>query len=144
MIDAMRHRGVLLLLLVTLCTIGLVTVQTALSPDLPSAARFLWLFLLVVLPLALGAVVWVGWTWTAMACVIYGTVGLALDLATVTSILGGKGGVVSILALSGISGAANLSLIVFGGRAFWSGLQGGPPPGPHPPNPPSPFSSSAT
>ena len=44
-----------------------------------------------------------------MACVIYGTIGLALDLATVTSILGGHGGTDKMLALSGISGIVNFS-----------------------------------
>jgi hypothetical protein len=144
MIRSMQHKGTLLLLLAALSAIGLATVQIALSPDLSPAARWLWLCVLVILPLALGSVVWMGWTWTAMACVIYGTIGLALDLATVTSILGGHGGTDKILALSGISGIVNFSLIVFGGRAFWSCLQEQPPPGSHPPNPPSPVSSSAT
>jgi hypothetical protein len=144
MIRNMQHRGTLLLLLFVLSAIGLATVQLALSPDLSPTARFLWLCALVALPLALGSGVWMGWTWTPMACVIYGTIGLALDLATVTSILGGYGGTGKMLALSGISGIVNFSLIVFGGRAFWSCLQGPPPPGSRPPNPPSPVSSSAS
>jgi hypothetical protein len=97
----------------------------------------------MILPLALGSAVWMGWTWAAMACVVYGTIGLALDLATVISILGGKGETVTMLALSGISGTLNLLLVVFGGRAFWNALQGLRPPGSRPPNPPSPSSSSA-
>jgi hypothetical protein len=85
-----------------------------------------------------------GWAWAAMACVVYGTIGLALDLATVTSILSERGGTGTLLALSGLSGLFNLLLIVFGGRAFVRALQGPTPPGSRPPNPPSPFSSSAT
>ena len=96
------------------------------------------------LPLCLAGALWREWTWAGMACVVYGTIGLALDLATVISILGGKGETDRMLALSAISGALNLSLIVFGGRAFWNALQGVRPPGSHPPNPPSPSSSSAS
>lgn len=134
----------MLFLLVALSAVGLGTVHEALSPDLTAAGRITWGIFLVLLPLALGSAVWIGWTWAAMACVVYGTIGLALDLATVTSILGGKGGTNALLLLSAISGTLNLLSIVFGGRAFWSCLQGPPPPGSRPPNPPSPSSSSAT
>jgi hypothetical protein len=140
----MQHRGTLLLLLVALGAIGLGTIQRSFSPDILQTTRLLWMFALVVVPLAFGGAILIGWTWATMACVIYGTIGLALDLATVTSILGGRGGTNGMLALSGISGTANFLLIVFGGRAFWSCLQGSPPPESRPPNPPSPFSSSAT
>ena len=64
-----------------------------------------------------------GWAWAAMACVVYGTIGLALDLATVVSILGGQEGPDLTLALSVVSGGGNFTLIVFGGRAFWTVLQ---------------------
>ena len=140
----MQHRGTLLLLLVTLSAVGLATVQLILSPDVLPATQLLWGFVLVIVPLALGCAIWMGWTWATMACVIYGTIGLALDLATMTSILVGQGGSDSMLALSGISGTVNFLLIVFGGRAFWSCLQEPPPPESRPPNPPTPFSSSAT
>jgi hypothetical protein len=140
----MQHQGTLLLLLVALGAIGLGTIQHSFSPDILQSTRILWMLALIVGPLALGGAVLIGWTWATMACVIYGTVGLALDLATVISILGGPGGTNGTLALSGISGTANFLLIVFGGRAFWSCLQGSPPPESRPPNPPSPFSSSAT
>jgi hypothetical protein len=140
----MQHRGTLLLLLVALGAIGLGTIQHSFSPDILHTTRLLWMFALVVVPLTLGGAVLIGWTWATMACVIYGTIGLALDLATVISILGGRGGTNGTLALSGISGTVNFLLIVFGGRAFWSCLQGSPPPESRPPNPPSPFSSSAT
>ena len=140
----MKHRGTLLLLLIVLAAIGLGTILHSFSPDILPTTQFLWIFVLVVIPLALGCVIWMGWTWAAMACVVYGTIGLALDLATVTSILRGRGGTNGMLVLSGISGTVNFFLIVFGGRAFWSCLQGSPPPESRPPNPPSPFSSSAT
>ncbi len=140
----MQHRGTLLLLLVALGAIGLGTIQHSFSPDILQTTRILWMLALIVVPLALGGAVLIGWTWATMACVIYGTIGLALDLATVISILGGPEGTNGTLALSGISGTVNFLLIVFGGRAFWSCLQGSPPPESRPPNPPSPFSSSTT
>jgi hypothetical protein len=138
----MQHQGLLVLLLTALSIVGLATMVEAFSPDLSVAAQFGWGLLLMLLPLCLAGALWKEWAWAAMACVVYGTVGLALDLATVISILGGKGGTDTMLALSGISGTLNLLLIVFGGRAFWSALQRLQPPKSHPPNPPSPSSSS--
>ena len=134
----------MLFLLVGLSAVGLGTVHIALSTDLSLTARVLWGFFLVLLPLALASAIWLVWSWAAMACVIYGTIGLAIDLATVTSILGGHGSSQGLLAWSAISGTLNLVLIIFGGRAFWSCLQEPPPPESRPPNPPSPFSTSAT
>lgn len=84
------------------------------------------------------------WTWAAMASVCYGTIGLALDIATMAAILAGEERSEHMLALSTISGIGNFLLIVFGGRAFWSALQEAQPPRSRPPNPPSPASSSAT
>ena len=139
----MQHQGLLLLLLVALSTVGLITILGAFSHELSTAAQGGWILFLIFLPLCLASALWREWTWAAMVCVVYSTIGLALDLATVISILGGKGGTDLMLVLSGISGALNLLLIVFGGRAFWSTLQGLRPGGSHPPNPPSPSSSSA-
>ena len=97
---------------------------------------------LLCFPLILAGFVWTGWTWTAMACVIYSTVGLALDLATVTSILGGKGETDTLFFFSVMSGIVNFLLILFGGRAFWHSLQGSALPVSPPPSPPSPSSSA--
>jgi len=138
----MRHQGLLLLILAALSAVGLGTILGAFSPDLTATAQVGWGLFLMILPLALAGALLRAWTWASMACVVYGTIGLALDLATTISIVGGKGGTDMLLALSGMSGALNLLLIVFGGRAFWSALQGLQPPGSHPPNPPSPSSSS--
>jgi len=139
----MQHRGTLLVLLAILSLVGLATVEFALSQDGSQATHLVWVVMLVFIPLSLGGAIWMAWTWAAMACVIYGTIGLALDLATVTSILGSRGGMSRMLALSGVSGTVNFLMIVYGGRAFWSSLQGSPPPESRPPNPPTPFSSSA-
>ena len=139
----MQHQGLLLLLLAVLSAVGLGTMLSAFPSDLPIAAQIAWGLFLMFVPLGLGSGIWMRWPWTAMACVVYGTIGLALDLATMISILGGKEGADTMLTFSGISGTLNLLLVVFGGRAFWSALQGLWPPGSRPPNPPSPSSSSA-
>ncbi len=56
--------------------------------------------------------------WALMAAVIYGTVGLALDIATfVQDLTKGPGGPWRI-GLSLASGGVNFLLIVFGGRGF--------------------------
>lgn len=140
----MQHQALLLLLLAALSIVGLTTILGAFSPELSTAAQIGWGLFLLFLPLFLASALWREWTWAAMACVVYGTIGLALDLATVISILGGKGGTNRMLVLSALSGCLNFLLIVFGGRSFWNALQGVRPRGSHPPNPPSPSSSSAS
>ena len=136
----MRHTWVLIGLLVGRCLIGANTTQ--LLPAATEAVRVGWLLYLIAFPIALAGLVRIGWTWTAMACVIYGTVGLALDLATVTSILGGQGETGALLLFSAMSGIVNFLLILFGGRAFLHSFQGTALPESRPPSPPSPSSSA--
>lgn len=135
----MRHTWTIIGLLAGLSLIGARTTQ--LTPAAAAAGRIAWMVYLVVCPLVLAALVWIGWTWTAMACVIYGTVGLALDLATITSILGGQPEIGVLFYFSVMSGIANFSLVLFGGRAFLQAFQETALPGSRPPNPPSPSSS---
>jgi hypothetical protein len=97
---------------------------------------------LLAFPITLAALVWMGWSWTAMACVIYGTIGLALDLSTVTSILGGQGESGTLFLFSAMSGIVNFLLTLFGGRAFFHSFQGTRLPVSRPPSPPSPSSSA--
>jgi len=119
----MPHRHVLLVTLLTLATAGGATLL--LAPPLTTAEtlHFAWWFFLVVLPLVLASVLLMGWAWAAMACVVYGTIGLALDLATAVSMLAGHERSVLTLALTVVSGSANFAMIVFGGREFWTALQ---------------------
>ncbi|TKB91078.1 MAG: hypothetical protein E8D41_11590 [Nitrospira sp.] len=77
-----------------------------------------------------------------MACVIYSTIGLALDLATVTSILGGKGETGTLFFFSVASGIVNFLLILFGARAFLHSFRETALPLSRPPSPPSPSSSA--
>ncbi len=139
-IPTMRYTWILVGLLAGLSLIGAQTTQ--LSPAATAAGKIAWMLYLVVCPIALAGLVWIGWSWTAMACVIYGTLGLALDFATVTSILGGQGELSALFFFSAISGAANFLLILFGGRAFLHSFQGPALPESRPPSPPSPSSSA--
>lgn len=136
----MRHTWTIIGLLAGLCLIGATT--THLVPAATEAGRIGWMLYLIAVPAILTGLVWIGWTWTVMACVIYGTVGLALDLSTVASILGGQGEIDALLFFSAMSGIANFSLILFGGRAFLHSFQGTALPESRPPSPPSPSSSA--
>lgn len=79
--------------------------------------------------------------WALMGAVIYGTVGLALDLSTLVLDLRGSGGQMLVPVLSGVSGLLNFLLIVLGGRGFLDLLQDASPPTGRRPNPPSPSAS---
>jgi hypothetical protein len=136
----MRHNWTLIGLLAGLCLIGANTTQ--LIPAATGAGRVGWMLYLIAFPITLAGLVWIGWTWTSMTCVIYGTVGLALDLATVTSILGGQGKTGALFLISAMSGTVNFLLILFGGRAFLHSFQGTALPESRPPSPPSPSSSA--
>ena len=136
----MRHTWTLIGLLAGLCLIGANTAQ--LIPVTTEAARAGWMLYLLAFPIALAGLVWMGWAWTAMVCVMYGTVGLALDLATITSILGGQGELGALLYFSSMSGAVNFLLLLFGGRAFFCSFQETALPVSRPPSPPSPSSST--
>ena len=136
----MRHNWTLICLLAGLCLIGANTTQ--LIPAATGAGRVGWMLYLIAFPITLAGLVWIGWTWTSMTCVIYGTVGLALDLATVTSILGGQSETGALFLISAMSGTVNFLLILFGGGAFLHSFQGTALPESRPPSPPSPSSSA--
>lgn len=127
-------------LLTGLCLIGANTTQ--LIPAASEAGRIGWMLYLVACPVALAGLVWFQWAWTGMACVIFGTVGLALDLATITGILSGQGETGILFLFSVISAIVNFLLILFGGRAFFHSLLGSALPVSRPPSPPSPSSSA--
>jgi hypothetical protein len=135
----MRYTWTIIGLLAGLCLIGVNTIQFI--PATTDAVRLGWMVYLLAFPIVLAGVVWIGWAWTAMACVIYGTVGLALDLATGTSILGEQGETGSLLFFSAMSGLVNFLLILFGARAFFYSFQETALPESHPSSPPSLSSS---
>ena len=75
--------------------------------------------------------------WALMAAVMYGTVGLALDISTAVHDLTKTGAGAEALALSGASGLVNFLLILFGGRGFLDVGPAAAPPGSPRPSPPS-------
>lgn len=72
----------------------------------------------ILMPLALAVLIWLRLRWAAMACVIYATVGLALDIATIIQVTTKDSEVGVSLIANVISGLFNFLLIVFGGRSF--------------------------
>ena len=130
----MKNRTVLLTLLAGILVIDAAALMASTAP-----AGIWRVGFLVLMPIGLGMLVWRGFRWAAMACVMYGTVGLALDLATVVQILTKDPDQFFPLLSSLVSGLLNFLLIVFGGRSFLDVVQASPPRESRPPSPPSPF-----
>jgi hypothetical protein len=91
-----------------------------------------------LMPLGLAVLVWFEFRWAAMICVLYGTIGLALDLATIVQIVTKEADAITSTTANTISGLFNSLLIVFGGRSFLEVSQGPMPLESRPPSPPSP------
>jgi hypothetical protein len=136
----MRHTWILIVLLVGLSLIGATTTQIV--PAATETGRIGWVLYLLIFPLILCCLVCFGWIWTALGCVIFGWVGLALDLATVMSILSGQGETGALFLFSVTSGVVNFLLILFGARVFFYSFQETALPVSRPPSPPSPSSSA--
>jgi hypothetical protein len=138
-VDPMPHQVYLITVLGGLGLIGLQTILLTHAPLAMGLSQALWIVFLILLPLSLIGPVWMAWRWSAMACVVYGTIGLALDLATLVSVAPHLDTEMPTSVLSGLSGLANFLLILFGGRSFLYLASELSPPRSHPPNPPSPF-----
>lgn len=130
-------RTVLLALLLGIAVVG-IGALTARSELAAAPTQPWWIGFLVVTPLCLALLIWRGLWWAAMVCVMYGTVGLALDLATTIQILSKDPEAGLSFLHNLISGGLNFLLILFGGRSFLDGTQAPTPQESHPPNPPSP------
>lgn len=107
--------------------------------DISSRPGMAWrIGFFILMPLALAVLIWLQLRWAAMVCVIYATVGLAMDIATIVQELAKNSeGVVSTTA-NGVSGLFYLCLIVFGGRSFFDTDQEPMPPESRSPSPPFP------
>lgn len=132
----MKRSALLALLLGLLVIEGGVLFSEISTSTRPSMAWRMGFFIL--LPLGLAILIWLGFRWAAMVCVIYATVGLAMDLATIVQLQIRDLDTVHSLITSGISGVFNFLLIVFGGRWLLDVDQELMPPKSHPPSPPSP------
>lgn len=123
-------------LIALLAGILAINIEALIASTTPAGAW--WIGFLVLMPLGLGVLVWQGIRWSGMVCVIYGTVGLALDLATAVQILTKDSDVFRQVLSSVVSGLLNFLLTVFGGRSFLDVFRGPLPQESPPPNPPSP------
>ena len=133
--------------LVILLLIALMGIAALSGPPLgagPRAAtagapsRLMWDVFQFGLPLVIGTLLATGMRWVLMAAVMYGTVGLALDIATVVQDFSPEGAQRTVLVMCRLTGPLNVLLIMTGGYGF---LQVGPGSTPQefpPPNPPSP------
>lgn len=131
----MKQTALLNLLIGTLIVeIGFSLIGDSPSTNLGMAWRFGFF---ILIPLALAILIWLRFGWAAMACVIYATIGLALDIATIIQVLAKDSEVGVSLIANGISGIFNFLLIVFGGRLFLDVGVGPMLLESRPPNPPS-------
>ncbi len=92
-------------------------------------------------PIALALWLLSGHRWALMGCVIYGTIGLALDIATLVQELTGKQTRDLLILLTAGSGAVNFLLITLSGRALLDVTSAERPPASHRPSPPPPSAS---
>lgn len=127
--------------LIGLTAVGMATLFLLGQPEQAEPSHFLVGFLIGI-PLFMLVAVRLGYRWAMMASVIYGTVGLALDLSTIVQLITKDQPTVASLTANSFSGVLNFLVIAFGGRAFLDVSQAPPPPGSRPPNPPFPASSA--
>lgn len=109
--------------LLAFALVGLI-VTAALLPgsEPPRAAtsatgQLIWNAFLFALPMGLAVSALIGVRWTFIASVMYGTIGLALDVSTMIQDWN-RPEQRQVLLLSGVSAALNVVLIIAGGAAF--------------------------
>lgn len=86
--------------------------------NVQSSPSYGWLGFLYGIPLILVGALVSGQRWALMGAVMYGTVGLALDLSTVVQELTRGPAQAAVLGASGVTGLLNFLLILLGGRGF--------------------------
>ncbi|MEQ1794990.1 MAG: hypothetical protein ABL970_12450 [Nitrospira sp.] len=107
----------LMICLIGLTAVGMASLFLVGQPGQTEPSHFLVGFLIGI-PVFLLVAVRLGFRWATMASVIYGTIGLALDLSTIVQLITKDQPTVATLAASGFSGLLNFLVIAFGGRAF--------------------------
>ena len=117
---------------------GVILAAAAIHTDSRSPG---WALFLYGLPLGLIGCLLAQQRWALMAAVMYGTVGLALDISTVVQGLTKPDVPQMTTVMSGMTGLLNFLLIVFGGKGFLDVMSASSPPESPRPNPPSPSSS---
>src|SRR5215203_2547901 len=104
----------LVTVLAGLLILGMWTVAQGRATTRTAAPHAIWTIFLILLPAGLAAMALRNMHWAAMGCVIYGTVGFALDVATAVQIITNDTDLFTALLLSGISGFLNFLLIALG------------------------------
>lgn len=107
----------------------------------PQPAAWVWMGFLIGLPVLLTALISFYLRGAAIIIVMYATIGLALDIATLVQEISWPKGGALIIGAGLLSGTINFLLIVCGGQALLTGMWGEQLGAPRRPNPPSPFSS---
>jgi hypothetical protein len=122
-------------------TSGIWLVAFPADPQTTESAAWPWFAFLVGMPVLLIALIGFQLRWVAMAVVMYGTIGLALDIATLVQELSRPKGGALMVGAEVLSGVLNFLLIVSGGQAALGGISNEQLGASRRPNPPSPFSS---
>jgi ABC-type multidrug transport system permease subunit len=130
----MDRRYVLAALLLTLVAGAVVSVLVQ-GPVAHRSAltQWTWNGFLFVLPLILAVITLTGARWSFMVAVLYGTIGLALDISTIVQEFLRAQTVSTAVWLSALTGLLNAALIGIGGNGFLdldraSSLRAAPPP----------------
>lgn len=133
------HLGVIIVLVILVLISLAATLQGSGSAG-THLSRVFWNGFLFAIPLALVSFLLARARWALMGAVMYGTIGLALDISTVVQELTKADGQSTVLIQSGLTGLLNFLLIAIGGRGFLDVLQPASPPAGRAPNPRSPSS----
>jgi hypothetical protein len=130
----------ILLALAMVSTYPQLFLPTNSNSSISTGHQIAWNGFLFGIPIVLAAFLVTKARWALMAAVMYGTIGLALDISTVVQELTKADGQPTVLVLSGITGVLNFLLIAIGGSGFLDVLRPESPPVGRAPNPQSPSS----
>lgn len=119
---------------------GLSVLNAYVNAGAASGPGLLWSGFLLGLPLLLTVLLALRMRWVYMATVMYGTIGLALDISTIIHALV-QGDTGRSILFSSLTGVLNALLAVVGWQGFIGGDPLARPPGGRPPSPPSPPSA---
>ena len=117
------------------------TWQFMIPGDAPKPVSWVWIGFLIGLPILLMALLHVHPRGAAIVIVMYATIGLALDIATLVQEISRPSGGPLVIGATLLSGAINFLLVACGGQAAFGGKWGEELGVPRRPNPRSPSSS---
>lgn len=132
----LRPRIVMVFLLIALViTAGLS--RSLWEREVPASlmGQVVWDGFLFGLPLILAGCLLASARWAFMAGVIYGTIGLALDISTIVQDLTHPSTQQTVVLMSSMTGLLNFLLILVGGRGFLNHDSAGKPQADPPPSP---------